>query len=109
MYESFKASKPSTFLEMPSTAAVGLDGVKLGGINKKLETLREEAVAKGGNAAEALAQLPAEERAVYDASIAGDRRTLRIDAFIPGIMAAIYLLLSLYFSSRGGYRRQTIS
>ena len=109
VYESFKASKPSKFLELSSTAAVGLDGVKLGGINKKLEALREEVVAKGGNAADALAQLSADERAVYDASIAGDRRTLRIDAFIPGIMAAIYLLLSLYFSSRGGYRRQTIA
>ena len=93
----------------PSTTASGLDGVKLGDINKKLEKLRGEVVEKGGAAADALQKLPADERAVYEASIAGDRRTLRIDAFIPGIMAAIYLLLSIYFSSRGGYRRQTIA
>jgi MFS family permease len=109
VYETYKAAKPSTFLGIPSTAAIGLDGVKLGDINKKLEKLRGEVVEKGGAAADALQKLPADERAVYEASIAGDRRTLRIDAFIPGIMAAIYLLLSIYFSSRGGYRRQTIA
>ena len=39
-----------------------------------------------------------------EASIAGDRETLRADAFIPAAMAVIYLLLFLYFRSIGGYR-----
>jgi len=109
VFESYKAEKPSRFLEIPATAAVGLDGVKLGAINKKLEKARTEAAKNGKPASEAVASLADDERAVYDASIVGDRRTLRIDAFIPGIMAAIYLLLSLYFASTGGYRRKTIS
>ncbi len=109
VFEAFKAEKPSRFLEIPSTAAVGLDGVKLGAINKKLEEAKADAAKNGRSAADAVETLSADERAVYEASIAGDRRTLRVDAFIPGIMAAIYLLLSLYFSSRGGYRRQTIT
>jgi hypothetical protein len=41
---------------------------------------------------------------VTDASIAGDRKTLKADAFIPAAMAAIYLLLMLYFKGIGGYR-----
>ena len=39
-----------------------------------------------------------------DASIVGDRETLKADAFIPAAMAVIYLLLFLYFKSIGGYR-----
>ena len=37
-------------------------------------------------------------------SIAGDRRTLKADAYIPAAMAAIYLLLFLYFKTIGGYK-----
>ena len=39
-----------------------------------------------------------------EASIVGDRKTLRADAFIPAAMAVIYLLLFLYFKSIGGYK-----
>ena len=39
-----------------------------------------------------------------DASISGDRKTLKFDAFIPVTMAVIYLLLLLYFKTIGGYR-----
>ncbi len=39
-----------------------------------------------------------------DASIMGDRETLKADSFIPVAMAIIYLLLFLYFKTIGGYK-----
>ena len=39
---------------------------------------------------------------------AGDRKTLKADSFIPLTMAAIYLLILLYFKSIGGYKALTI-
>ena len=52
----------------------------------------------------ALDKLTTEERAVHDASIEGDRRTLTWDSIIPGLMAVLYLLLMLYFKTIGGYK-----
>ena len=66
-----------------------LDGKKMGAIKEKLDG--------GGELTEA-------EAAAQAASIEGDRKTLRADAFIPVIMAVIYLLLLLYFKMKGGYR-----
>ena len=45
------------------------------------------------------------QQALAEASIIGDRKTLKADAYIPATMAAIYLLLMLYFKSIGGYRQ----
>ena len=45
-----------------------------------------------------------EQQTVVEASIIGDRETLKADAFIPLAMAVIYLLLFFYFKSIGGYR-----
>jgi hypothetical protein len=45
-----------------------------------------------------------EQKTVGDASIAGDRRTLKADSFIPATMACIYLLLLIYFKVIGGYK-----
>ncbi|MEI7819375.1 MAG: MFS transporter [Verrucomicrobiota bacterium] len=52
----------------------------------------------------ALAALTPDERTVNRASIAGDRKTLKADALIPGVMAIIYLLILLYFKGIGGYK-----
>ena len=41
---------------------------------------------------------------MVEASIIGDRETLKADSFIPLTMAIIYLLLFFYFKSIGGYR-----
>ena len=41
---------------------------------------------------------------MVEASIAGDRKTLKADAYIPAAMAVIYLLLLLYFKTIGGYK-----
>jgi hypothetical protein len=52
----------------------------------------------------ALATLSPEEKGILEASIAGDRKTLRADSFIPAAMAVIYLLILLYFKAIGGYK-----
>ena len=63
----------------------GLDGTKL------------------SEAQTAAAKTP-EQKTVADASIIGDRETLKADAYIPAVMAAVYLLLFLYFKTIGGYK-----
>lgn len=84
-YEQYKASAPSKFLFFED--ATGLDGTKLADAQK----------------VEADKRTP-DQKAVVDASIAGDRKTLKADSFIPAAMAAIYLLLLIYFKSIGGYK-----
>jgi len=83
VYEEYKADDESTFLFF--SAVNGLDG-------KKVEQ---------ANAAKSPTQA---QRQVLNASITGDRKTLVADSFIPGTMAAIYLLLFFYFQAIGGYK-----
>jgi hypothetical protein len=83
-YEANKASQPSKFLFFSEVTAV--DGTKLGAAKKA-----------GGEATP-------EQKALVAASIQGDRATLKVDSYIPLAMAAIYLLMMLYFRSIGGYR-----
>jgi MFS family permease len=83
LYASYKAEKQSTFLFLEPVSA--LDGSKLA-------------------AAQASTNRTPEQKTVVDASIAGDRHTLKADSFIPATMAAIYLLLFFYFKAIGGYR-----
>ncbi|MES2594279.1 MAG: MFS transporter [Verrucomicrobiota bacterium] len=85
IYAEYKAEKPSTFLNLASTEAYGLDGTKL-------------AAAK-----EAKEKTP-QQKTVVEADQKGDRATLKADAYIPMTMAAIYLLLLLYFKAIGGYK-----
>ena len=74
---------PSKFLFLSEVR--GLDGTKL-------------------SAAQTAAVKSPEQQIVSDASIVGDRETLKADSFIPAAMAAIYLLLFLYFKAIGGYK-----
>jgi len=83
LYQQHKAATPSKFLFFDEVH--GLDGTKL------------------GEAQKAKPRTP-DQQAVVDASIMGDRRTLKADAFIPAAMAVIYLLVLLYFKSIGGYK-----
>jgi MFS family permease len=101
--ESYKAAKPSKFLMFAE--ATGLDGKKLGEVQKKLDDSRKE-LAKEGNTdpQAALDKLTTQEQAVQKASIAGDRKTLVADSVIPAAMAVIYLLLLIYFKTIGGYK-----
>jgi len=59
-------------------------------------------------AAKTAEERTAEQQIVVDADIRGNRRTLNVDSLIPAGMAAIFLLLILYFRSIGGYRPLTV-
>ena len=95
--EANKAEKPSgllgIFKEVPA-----LDGAKLQAAMKLAEKEKHDNVAPDKST------LTADQRAMVEASIAGSRKTLKADAFLPAGMAVIYLLLLLYFKSIGGYR-----
>lgn len=103
LYTEYKAESPTKFLVFPE--GTGLDGKKLGAVQKNLTDSRDE-LAKTGNTdpGAALAKLTPEEKTVYEASITGDRNTLVADSAIPATMAVIYLLLLLYFKAIGGYK-----
>jgi len=83
VYEQYKAPVPSRFLFLEEVH--GLDGTRL------------------SQAQTAAAKTP-EQQTVVQASIVGDRETLKADSYIPLTMAVIYLLLFFYFKSIGGYR-----
>jgi MFS family permease len=102
-YEQYKADKPSQFLLFEKST--GLDGKKLGDIQKKLEERRKELATSGDAGPETANQvLSDEELRVLKASIDGDRKTLVADSAIPAAMAVIYLLLLIYFKAIGGYK-----
>lgn len=84
LYSEYRAGEASEFLGFKAT---GLNGEMLGDIMKKPREERTEA-----------------ETTVVQASITGDRKTLRADSAIPATMAVIYLLLLIYFKSIGGYK-----
>jgi MFS family permease len=83
IYEQYKAPTPSRFLFLEEVH--GLDGTKL-------------------SAAQTAPAKTPEQQTVVDASIIGDRETLKADSFIPLTMAIIYVLLFFYFKGIGGYR-----
>lgn len=84
-YEAHRAETPSRFLFFSDV--VGLDGTKLSAVQHT-----------------PVDQQTPEQKAVAQASIQGDRKTLKADSFIPAAMAAIYLLILLYFKMIGGYK-----
>ena len=90
LYQEYKAATPSTFLNLESTAVHGLDGTKLAEAKEAKERTDKQ-------------------KAVVAADQAGDRATLKFDSFIPATMAAIYLLLFLYFKTIGGYKALTVA
>jgi len=73
----------------------------------------EEIVPIDGQKLEEAKKVAAAERTpaqatVVAADITGNRKTLKVDSFIPAVMAACYLLLMLYFKTIGGYRPLTV-
>jgi len=88
LYATYKAEKSSKFLFLEEVT--GLDGSKLSEAQKAGDAQTED------------------QKAVVQSSIAGDRKTLKADSFIPLTMAAIYLLLLIYFKTIGGYKPVTI-
>jgi MFS family permease len=104
-YEEYKNPMPSKFLPFIFEEATGLDGKKLGDVQKRRDEIRDRLAAEGNTDRQAVfEQLTTTERAANDASIQGDRKTLVADSLIPATMAVIYLGLLLYFKAIGGYR-----
>ncbi|MES2982448.1 MAG: MFS transporter [Verrucomicrobiota bacterium] len=89
LYQEYKAEKPSTFLNIPATAAFGLDGKKLAEAKEAKEKTDTQ-------------------KTVVLADQKGDRGTLKADSFIPLVMAVIYLLMFIYFKTIGGYKPLTV-
>ena len=89
IHGEYKAEKASTFLNIPATAAYGLDGKKLAAAKESTEKT-------------------AAQKAVVLADQKGDRATLKADSYIPLIMAGIYLVMFLYFKTIGGYKPLSI-
>ncbi len=83
VYEANKAEKAGSFLTFKPVT--GLDGTKLSEAQKATDKTPDQKI-------------------LADASIIGDRKTLKADSFIPAAMALVYLLLMLFFKARGGYR-----
>jgi MFS family permease len=101
-YAQYKAQSPSKFLFFKEVH--GLDGTKFGDLEKKIADLRAGAGKTEAEATAALDKLTPEEKAVHESGIAGDRKTLKADAFIPLTMAVIFLVILLYFKAIGGYK-----
>lgn len=85
IYAKYRAETGSKFLIFSEVH--GLDGTKLDAAQK----------------ADVAKRTP-EQTTVVEASILGDRNTLKADSAIPATMACIYLLLLLYFKATGGYK-----
>ena len=77
---------------------------KHAGLKEGFAKLEAAGAVKDKDISRAKEGLTEAELAVAEASIVGDRKTLRADAMIPLAMAVIYLLLFLYFKSIGGYK-----
>jgi len=95
--ENLKAASPELFAEFKSTtpsqwlifeAVHGIDADKL----------------KVATTAVANKTATPDQETVVRAYIDANRQTLRVDSFIPGTMAVIYLCIFLYFSAIGGYK-----
>jgi MFS family permease len=101
-YEQVKAKDGKSFLIFEK--ATGFDGTKFEEVNGRLKKARENAP----DTAAAMAKLSPSDRAIIEAGIVGDRKTLRADSVIPALMATIYILVFLYFKAIGGYKAVTI-
>ena len=74
------------------------------GAQKLAATLTEAGKEVPADVAEKAADLTPAQQTVVDADIVGNRKTLKVDSFIPLAMAGIFLFLIFYFKSIGGYR-----
>ncbi len=68
------------------------------------EALARKAVGDGGKLG-AMAYAHNDDQIVKDANIYGGQQALKITAAVPATMAVCYLLLVMYFVSKGGYKQ----
>jgi hypothetical protein len=86
VYEEYKSPTKNRFLVFPEIQ--GLDGTKVAGIRAKPPE-----------------QLSANEKQVHEADLYGGRTALKVTAAVPATMALLYIVLILYFKSKGGYKQ----
>ncbi len=122
VFERYKAPEENQFLGFRT---VGLDGSKVGVLEdngqeaeRALKVLQMEKAAKPEAVAnqqklvdwwhsvQGTAQQ--DKELVTEARLHGSRMALKLTSLVPATMAAIYLLMILYFKSRGGYRAQEL-
>jgi MFS family permease len=97
VHAKYVAEQPKTWLFFAE--AKGIDVNKRSEVNERLKAVRGDLLTT-----QAIEKLSDEDRKVVLAGLNADRKTLRVDSLVPATMAAIYLLLALWFRARGGYR-----
>lgn len=118
-YDRYKAGAENSFLTFKT---VGLDGAKVGVLddNGKELTRAGDLLAKQGkqdaNQAalatwwnDAKTSVEQDRKPIGDAGLFGSRMALKITAYIPAVMAVLYLALLLYFRLTGGYKALHVS
>lgn len=115
-FDRYKAASPSHFLGFE---AQGLDGAKVGVLENNGEELArdmklvedgkladEKGIVKGLNDWWSTAKSTAEtdKKPVAEAGVYGGKKALELTAYVPATMAVCYLLLILFFKSKGGYK-----
>lgn len=113
-YDRYKAGSESTFVGFKVT---GLDGAKVGVLGDEGKELaragdllakqnktdkNQEALATWW--ADASKTAAEDKKLVDDANLHGGRMALKLTSFVPLTMAGLYLLLILFFKSKGGYK-----
>ena len=88
-YEAYKAATPSKFLFFKEVT--GLDGAKKAAVLDADATKLTPAQAK-------------DKPLLVDANLFGGRMALKWTSAVPATMAVAYLLILLYFKSKGGYK-----
>ncbi|CAN5740861.1 MFS transporter [soil metagenome] len=119
-YSRYSVSEPKGFLFLPKIK--GLDGAKVGVLNDSGKELANvgASLAKDGKTDknhDELAKWWESSKAasasdiapVSDATVEGGRMALKVTAVVPAIMAVLYLLLILYFKSKGGYKALNVA
>lgn len=114
VYERYQAPTESTFVGFK---VVGLDGAKVGvlgdegkDLTRAVELLKKDN--KTDKNVDALntwwsdaSKTAKEDKALVDEAVLhGSRTALKLTSFVPLTMAGLYLLLILYFKSKGGYK-----
>lgn len=89
--KNLQENAPSVYQEYAATGESGLDGKKVGALKEKPAD-----------------ELTVPEQQVVAASLYGGRMALKWTALVPAMMAIGYLILLLYFKSRGGYKVKDI-
>jgi len=118
-YERYKAGNENSFLVFKT---VGLDGAKVGVLEdggKELarvgalltkENKTDENHAKLAAWWASVQSLATQDKpAVQTAGLHGGRTALKLTSIVPAVMAVLYLLLILYFKSKGGYKQLHIT